>query len=315
MSSSLRWSLSLFVTLGCAAEIGTPPDSLTKGDAGADAALDVAPDVGPCAPCSVWQVRCGTSCVDLTVNPENCGACNVRCDGRTQVCRSGVCADVTARCASVIPPPADGGVDASVGGDAGAASQGLRAEYYATTNLRTLRQVRVDPTVDFDWTMASPPVVSRETFSARWIGSVRPRYSEAYTFTTSTDDGVRLWVDGHLVVDDWTAHAATERTATVELTAFRAYAIKLEYFNGSGAGSTRLSWSSRSQTREVIPASALTPGDGVDFGCDDGVCCPAGGGTPVCCGGTARCVLNVGYAGCCPAGEACGEAPMCRAPQ
>ncbi len=309
--SPLSSLFPLVLALGCEATIGTPADPLIKDDASADVAdaTDVGVDAGTCAACSVWQVRCGTQCVDLTVNPEHCGACNARCDGRTQACRSGVCADVAARCSSVVAA-GDGGVDAGV------ITQGLRGEYYATTGLRSLRRVRVDPTVDFDWTMAEPPApVSRETFSARWVGTVRTRYSETYTFITSTDDGVRLWVDGSLVIDDWVAHAATERTATVELVAGRAYELRLEYFNGAGAGSARLLWTSRSQVREVVPASALTPGTGTDYGCDDGACCLAGGVTPVCCTGNSRCVMNDRYSGCCPAGEPCGEIPLCRAPQ
>ncbi len=144
---------------------------------------------------------------------------------------------------------------------------------------------------------------------------MRARYSETYTFITSTDDGVRLWVDGALVIDDWVAHAATERTATIELAAGRSYELRLEYFNGAGAGSARLLWSSRSQMREVVPSSALTPGTGTDYGCDDGACCLAGGSTPVCCTGNSRCVMNARYSGCCPMGEPCGEIPLCRAPQ
>lgn len=307
--------LPLVAALGCEGEIGTPADLVEADASVTDASIDVAPDVGPCAPCSVWQVRCGSQCVDLTVNPEHCGACNVRCDGRSQWCRSGVCASVAGRCVSVVASR-DAGVDASVSTDAGARDQGLRGEYYATANLRTLRQVRVDPTVDFDWTMVTPPVpVSRETFSARWSGTVRPRFTERYTFITSTDDGVRLWIDDQLLIDDWTTHAATERTGTIELRGSRPYSLRLEYFNGAGAGSTRLSWTSPSQMREVVPASALTPGTGVDSGCDDGVCCLAGGTSPVCCPSTTRCVMNDRFAGCCPLDEPCGELPLCSAPR
>lgn len=309
---------ALVWTLGCEAEIGSLPKDIEGDAATEDASLDGATDgpgaeVGACAPCSVWEVRCGDRCVDLTVSPENCGACGVRCDGRAQVCRSGVCAGVTARCASVIPA-SDGGAEDGGAVDAGASVQGLRAEYYATASLTGLRRVRIDPTVNFDWTMAEPPGVAREAFSARWVGTVRSLYSETYTFVTATDDGARLWVDDQLLIDDWTTHGVQEARGTVELVAYRPYSIRLEYFNGAGAGSTRLFWSSASQMRELVPARALTPVSGVDYGCEGGVCCAAGGATPVCCPATTRCVNNARYAGCCPLGEACGEVPVCTRP-
>jgi hypothetical protein len=297
------------LTLGCEATIGTPRDEVM--DAGLDAvtpdgATDaVTAEVAPCAPCSVWQVRCGDRCVDLTVSPENCGACGVRCDARTQVCRSGVCAATAGRCAPVVVAATDGGASAA----------GLRAEYYATPSLTGLRRVRVDPTVDFDWTMTAPGEgVTATAFSARWRATVRPLYSERYTFITSSDDGVRLWVDDRLLIDNWTSHGATEDQGTIELVAYQPYRLRLEYYNGAGAGSTRLLWTSARQMREVVPARALTPGAGVDYGCDNGACCDAGGSTPVCCPASTRCVNNARFNGCCPVDETCGEAPVCIPP-
>lgn len=301
------------LSLGCEATIGTPRDPAKDAgfdDVASDGMSDaVTTEIGPCAPCSVWQVRCGDRCVDLTVSPENCGACGVRCDARAQVCRSGVCAAVAGRCASVAPVVDGGAVDAGV------SVAGLRAEYYATTALTSLRRVRVDPTVDFDWTMTAPGEgVTATAFSARWSGAVRSLYSERYTFVTSSDDGVRLWVDDRLLIDNWTSHGATEDQGSIELVAYQPYRLRLEYFNGASAGSIRLFWTSASQAREVVPARALTPGAGVDYGCDNGVCCDAGGVTPVCCPASTRCVNNARYNGCCPADETCGEAPMCVQP-
>ena len=52
----------------------------------------------------------------------------------------------------------------------------------------------------------------------------------AYTLYTRADDGVRLWLDGQLLINDWQRHPATERSATIQLQAGRKYALKLEYF-------------------------------------------------------------------------------------
>lgn len=304
-----------------ACEPGSPQAPPEPPDAAPDVPLDVAADVGVCAPCSVWKVRCGARCVDLTASPENCGACGVRCDLRTQVCRSGVCMNVASRCASLAPgagadaaadAPPDVAPDAS---DDGAVEErgGFRAEYYARPDLTRLRLVRVDRRVDFDWSMAAPAAsIPRESFSARWTAILRPRASEEHTFITETDDGVRLWVNDELLIDDWNARSAMENRATIRLSAGSDYVLKMEYFNGSGGGVARLSWSTPTMAAERVPPSVLAPVSGVDFGCDEGVCCPSGGAAPVCCPAGTRCVQNARFRGCCPAGEDCGEDPRCR---
>lgn len=311
----------LALALGCD---GGTIHSAVDADATAPLdAADVASDLSPCQPCSVWEVRCGSRCVDLTGSPENCGACGVRCDLRTQVCRSGVCMTVASRCGSVIPDAGgDGGSDAARSdgsdvasgdvADAGVEDGGFRAEYYARPDLTRLRVARVDRRIDFDWSMAAPASgVPRESFSARWTAILRPRVSDSYTLVTSTDDGVRLWLNDELLIDDWNPHGVMENRATARLAAGADYVLRVEYFNGSGGGSARLSWETATMTREVIPAGVLTPVSGVDFGCEEGVCCPSGGAVPVCCPSGTRCVQRPRFMGCCPMGEACGEDPMC----
>lgn len=304
-----------------ACEQGVVEQTLDTPDAVmSDITVDAVVDNGPCAPCSVWQVRCGNRCVDLTSSPENCGACGVRCDLRTQICRSGVCMNVASRCASLTPDAGpDAGPDATADvapadapDDVAVETGGFRAEYYARTDLTRLRLVRVDRRVDFDWSMSAPsPMIPREAFSARWTAILRPRTSEEHTFITETDDGVRLWVDDELLIDDWNTHGTMENRATIRLAAGADYVLRMEYFNGAGAGVSRLSWSTPTMMRERVPPSVLSPVSGVDFGCEEGVCCPSGGGVPVCCPAGTRCVQNSRFRGCCPADEPCGEDPQC----
>jgi hypothetical protein len=75
---------------------------------------------------------------------------------------------------------------------------------------------------------------------------------ETYTFFTRSDDGVRLYLDGQALIDDWSDHSAGESSATIALTAGRAYALRLEYYENRGSALARLSWSSPSQANEVI---------------------------------------------------------------
>ncbi len=103
---------------------------------------------------------------------------------------------------------------------------------------------------------------SYSQFSARWTGLIEPKHSEEYTFYTRSNDGVRLWIDDRLVIDNWTDHSETEDKGAIRLEAGRKHRLKLEYFYAGGWGVTRLFWSSASQRREVVPASQFYLADG-----------------------------------------------------
>ncbi|NOY61680.1 MAG: hypothetical protein GXP10_00765 [Gammaproteobacteria bacterium] len=135
---------------------------------------------------------------------------------------------------------------------------GLKAEYYDNMDLTNLTLSRIDASVNFDWQNDAPrPGVGAETFSVRWTGYVEPENSETYTFYTLSDDGVRLWVDDQLLIDNWTNHAVTEDSATIALLAGQKYTVKLEYFDNTRLATMGLLWSSPSQAKEIIPQSRL----------------------------------------------------------
>lgn len=136
---------------------------------------------------------------------------------------------------------------------------GLRGDYYEGINFDKLRATRNDAQINFDWSTGSPlpNVLEADNFSIRWTGQVQPRHSDLYTFHTITDDGVRLWIDGRLIIDDWVDHAATERQGRIALTEGRWYSITLEYYEKSGVASVQLLWSSRKQMKEIIPSERL----------------------------------------------------------
>ena len=91
-----------------------------------------------------------------------------------------------------------------------AAGDGLLAEYFNNSNFTNRQLVRTDATVNFNWGTGSPATgIGADTFSVRWSGQVEPRYSETYTFRTRTDDGVRLWVNDQLIIDQAVNQSAT----------------------------------------------------------------------------------------------------------
>jgi hypothetical protein len=112
--------------------------------------------------------------------------------------------------------------------------------------------------INFNWGNGSPaPGIATNYFSIRWNGSVKALTNETYTFYTRTDDGVRLWVNGQLLINDWRNHAATTDSATIALSANQTYSIKMEYYDHSGKAVAQLNWSTPTITKQVIPTAQL----------------------------------------------------------
>lgn len=142
---------------------------------------------------------------------------------------------------------------------------GLSAVYYDNADFTGVSLSRVDKTVNFDWDTGSPQAsLGADTFSARWTGVLMPRHTEAYTFHVVSDDGVRLWVNNQLIVDDWTEHAARERSGAFGYAfhAGRKYSVKLEFMEQSAKATVKLFWSSARQAKEIIPQICLYPAAG-----------------------------------------------------
>lgn len=142
----------------------------------------------------------------------------------------------------------------------GATGTGLKAEYYGSQTLTDLRVTRIDPSLDLDWGWGSPdPTVPPDNFSARWTGQVQPRYSETYTFSTDTDEGLRLWVNGQLLIDRWGQIGGGVNSGTIPLTAGQKYDLRMEFWEGGIVARAKLYWSSTNQAYEIVPQSQLYP--------------------------------------------------------
>ena len=137
---------------------------------------------------------------------------------------------------------------------------GLQGEYYNNQDLTNLAVTRNDPMVNFNWSHVTPdPSIQKDTFSVRWQGEVQAEYSQAYTFLTTSDGGVRLWVNGRLLINNWNNHATKQNQARMTLQAGQAYNIEMDYSHAYGNSVAKLSWSSRSQKKQIIPSSQLYP--------------------------------------------------------
>jgi hypothetical protein len=137
---------------------------------------------------------------------------------------------------------------------------GLRGDYYNNVDFTAFVLTRTDLGVNFDWGTGSPdPSIGVDTFSVRWTGQIQSLFSQTYTFYTTSDDGVRLWVNGVQLVNNWTGHSPTENSGTIALTGGAPYSIQMDYYEDGGGAVAKLSWSSPSQPKEIIPAIRLFP--------------------------------------------------------
>ena len=118
---------------------------------------------------------------------------------------------------------------------------GLRGEYFSNTEFKGEPALtRTDERIDFRWGagsfMDSAPV---DHFAVRWTGYFVPKNEDDYRFYTSADDGVRLFIDDELAIDDWKPHAETLNTFTKHLQGGKAYKLRLEYFEDVGTATVR----------------------------------------------------------------------------
>jgi beta-glucosidase len=135
---------------------------------------------------------------------------------------------------------------------------GLRAEYFANRDLSgTPALSRIDPEVAFDWGVGSPASeIPIDNFSARWTGKLVAPVSGTYALGATADDGVRVYLDGKLITEDWTQHAPKTVTGQVTLEAGRAYDVKIEYFEAGVGAVAKFVWMPPSP-REVSFAEAV----------------------------------------------------------
>ena len=93
-------------------------------------------------------------------------------------------------------------------------------------------------------------------FYVRWTGVIRVAKDATYTFTTESDDGSRLWVDGKQVVENGGLHAMEEKSGKVELKAGD-HEFKVDLFENEGDVGLKVSWQADGLAKEIIPAAAL----------------------------------------------------------
>ena len=122
--------------------------------------------------------------------------------------------------------------------------QNWRGEYFDNLSLSgTPALVRDDAQINFDWGSGSPAlgVIGTDKFSVRWSRTLNMPAGN-YRFAMTVDDGGRLWVNGHLLIDTWQEQSARTYTGEIFLPGGDV-PLKMEYYENGGNAVARLSWS------------------------------------------------------------------------
>lgn len=132
---------------------------------------------------------------------------------------------------------------------------GLFAEYFDDKFLEGTPQTRVDKEVNFDPVNQPPdPYTNYRHKSIRWTGYITPNASGKYKIAVNSDDGIRLWLNNKLVVDEWHNRGTTTDQVAIEMEVGKKYAIKLEYFDNGGDAICQLLWEVPGSTDDLYSA-------------------------------------------------------------
>ena len=102
---------------------------------------------------------------------------------------------------------------------------------------------QIDKNIDFDWGNYGPAFAAfpNEYFSVLWRGEIKSSAAGSYRFSANAKNGIRVFIDGNAVIDEWLA-TSTEVSGAITLKANTFYTIRVEYREVTAKASVKLSW-------------------------------------------------------------------------
>lgn len=136
-----------------------------------------------------------------------------------------------------------------------------RAEYWFDVGMSSrLSLVRTDGAIDFDWGSSSPAhILPSDNFSARWTRTVNFE-AATYRVNALADDGIRIYLDGQLLIDEWHDSPGTQ-VYSAQRNLSGAHQFLVAYYEHSGTARVRIWWERvEGTTTSTVPASATATG-------------------------------------------------------
>jgi len=120
---------------------------------------------------------------------------------------------------------------------------GLKGEYFNNRNVEgTPVLTRIDNQLEFDWPWSPGDGVTDDDFSIRWTGYIQSEKSFDGWLGLSSDDGIRMWVDDQLVIDNWSKGATSMVTTPKNIEAGKKYKVRIEMWEGGWGARAHLRW-------------------------------------------------------------------------
>lgn len=139
---------------------------------------------------------------------------------------------------------------------------GLNAEYFNNPSLTgSPALTRVDSNINFDWYMGSPDnSINVDNFSTRWTGELNITQGGVYRFVSYSDNGIRVWIDNILVIDNWNWSNSTRRQETNNVALSSGmHTIRVEYVDTGDAAGVKLFWKTPINVNEtILPSTRLS---------------------------------------------------------
>lgn len=123
------------------------------------------------------------------------------------------------------------------------AQKGLKAEFYDGTNFERFVSEKYVDKIQLAW-YSEPPVpgINPHECSIRWTGKLKPALSGNYSFSARVDDGIRVFIDGQLIINQWQLNDEGKFEGSLDLIADKEYDLVVEYFNALYEGEIQLLW-------------------------------------------------------------------------
>ncbi|KJD31173.1 glycoside hydrolase family 3 [Tamlana nanhaiensis] len=120
---------------------------------------------------------------------------------------------------------------------------GLKGEYFNNRNVEGEPALtRIDDKLEFDWPWNPGEGVNDDDFSIRWTGTIKCDQSFDGWIGLSSDDGIRMWIDDVLVIDNWTKGATSIVTTPKKIEAGKSYNVRIEMWEGGWGARAHLRW-------------------------------------------------------------------------
>ncbi len=133
---------------------------------------------------------------------------------------------------------------------------GVKAQYFRGTEAEGIPVLtRVEDSINHDWGGGEVVAGLSDNVSAIWTADLEVPFTQTYQLIVTTDDGVRLWLDGRLVINHWTSTA--NEVAAVDLVGGQVYRLQMDWHEDGGSAKAQLSWESPSIVSQIIPAGPL----------------------------------------------------------